>query len=54
MVTASIDFGTTNSVATLNINGKIIPVKLGRDNTYTPTVLFFNFNDKSFILEMKL
>ncbi len=50
MVTASIDFGTTNSVATLNINGKIIPVKLGRDNTYTPTVLFFNFDDKKFYI----
>jgi len=50
MVTASIDFGTTNSVATLNVNGKIIPVKLGRDNTYTPTVLFFNFDDKKFYI----
>jgi len=48
MITASIDFGTTNSVATINDNGNIKSVKLGRNILYTPTVLFYNFDDKLF------
>jgi len=47
-MTASIDFGTTNSVATLNIDGNIKKIKLGKVNFYTPTVLFYNFEEKSF------
>ena len=50
MTSASIDFGTTNSVATVNINGNIKRVKLGKDKLYTPTVLFYNFEDKKFFV----
>ncbi len=48
MIKASIDFGTTNSVASVNIDGKIEMVKLGKDSLHTPTALFFNFDEHKF------
>ena len=48
MVTASIDFGTTNSVATITKNQKITTIKLGKNSSYTPTALFYNFDDYKF------
>ncbi len=48
MITASIDFGTTNSVVGINNNGKIEMVPLGKESLETKTVLFYSFEDKKF------
>ena len=48
MVTASIDFGTTNSVVGLNRDGVIEMVPLGKESLETKTVLFYSFEDKHF------
>jgi hypothetical chaperone protein len=48
MITASIDFGTTNSVVGINNNGAIEMVALGRESLETKTVLFYSFEDKNF------
>jgi len=48
MLTASIDFGTTNSVAGLNNQGEIQMVPLGKDRLETKSVLFYSFEDKNF------
>jgi hypothetical chaperone protein len=48
VLTASIDFGTTNSVVGINNNGKVEMVRLGRDTLETKSVLFYSFEDKSF------
>ena len=48
MITASLDFGTTNSVAGVNINGKIEMIPLGKEELETKTVLFYSFEDKKF------
>ena len=48
MITASIDFGTTNSVVGINNNGIIEMVPLGKESLETKTVLFYSFEDKSF------
>jgi len=48
MVTASIDFGTTNSVAGISNNGNIDMVQLGKKTLDTKSVLFYSFEDKKF------
>ena len=48
MITASLDFGTTNSVAGVNIDGKIEMIPLGKKELETKTVLFYSFEDKKF------
>jgi len=48
MITASIDFGTTNSVVGINNNGKIEMIPLGKERLETKTVLFYSFEDKQF------
>lgn len=48
MITASIDFGTTNSVVGINNAGKIEMVSLGNESLETKTVLFYSFEDKGF------
>ena len=48
MITASIDFGTTNSVVGINNNGKIEMIPLGKESLETKTVLFYSFEDKNF------
>ena len=48
MITASLDFGTTNSVAGVNIDGKIEMIPLGKKGLETKTVLFYSFEDKNF------
>ncbi len=48
MITASIDFGTTNSVVGINNNGVIEMVPLGKESLETKTVLFYSFEDKNF------
>jgi hypothetical chaperone protein len=48
MITASIDFGTTNSVVGINNNGKIEMIALGKDSIETKTVLFYSFEEKQF------
>jgi hypothetical chaperone protein len=48
MITASIDFGTTNSVVGINNNGNIEMVALGKESLETKTVLFYSFEDKNF------
>jgi len=48
MITASIDFGTTNSVVGINNNGNIEMIALGKDSIETKTVLFYSFEDKQF------
>lgn len=48
MITASIDFGTTNSVVGINNNGKIEMIPLGNNSLETKTVLFYSFEDKNF------
>lgn len=48
MITASIDFGTTNSVVGINNNGNIEMIALGKDTLETKTVLFYSFEDKQF------
>ena len=48
MTTASIDFGTTNSVVGINKGGKIEMVPLGKDSLETKSVLFYSFEDKGF------
>jgi len=48
MITASIDFGTTNSVVGINNNGKIEMIALGKESLETKTVLFYSFEDKNF------
>ena len=48
MITASLDFGTTNSVAGVNSSGKIEMIPLGEESLETKTVLFYSFEDKNF------
>jgi hypothetical chaperone protein len=48
VLTASIDFGTTNSVVGINDNGKVKMVRLGKESLETKSVLFYSFEDKSF------
>jgi len=48
MITASIDFGTTNSVVGINRDGKIEMVTLGKSSLETKTVLFYSFEDREF------
>ena len=48
MITASLDFGTTNSVAGVNNSGKIEMIPLGKESLETKTVLFYSFEDKNF------
>jgi len=48
MITASLDFGTTNSVAGVNIDGTIEMIPLGKKGLETKTVLFYSFEDKNF------
>jgi len=48
MITASIDFGTTNSVVGINNNGKIEMISLGKESLETKSVLFYSFEDKNF------
>ena len=48
MLSAAIDFGTSNSTATIKDGNSIQVVNLGDKTSYTPTVLFFNFEDKKF------
>ena len=48
MITASIDFGTTNSVVGINNNGKIEMIPLGKESLETKTVIFYSFEDKGF------
>ena len=48
MITASIDFGTTNSVVGINNNENIEMIALGKDTVETKTVLFYSFEDKQF------
>ena len=48
MITASLDFGTTNSVAGVNIDGTIEMIPLGKKELETKTVLFYSFEDKNF------
>ena len=48
MITASLDFGTTNSVAGVNIDGTIEMIPLGKNELETKTVLFYSFEDKNF------
>lgn len=48
MITASIDFGTTNSVVGINNNGKIEMIPLGKSSLETKTVLFYSFENQNF------
>jgi hypothetical chaperone protein len=48
MITASIDFGTTNSVVGVNRDGQIEMIPLGKESLETKTVLFYSFEDKQF------
>ena len=48
MLSAAIDFGTSNSTATIKDGNSIKVVNLGDKTSYTPTVLFFNFEEKKF------
>ena len=48
MITASIDFGTTNSVVGINNSGKIEMIALGKESLETKTVLFYSFEDRNF------
>ena len=48
MINAAIDFGTTNSVAGINVNGKVEMIPLGHNNVETRSVIFYSFEDKKF------
>jgi len=48
MINAAIDFGTTNSVAGINVNGKVEMIPLGHNNVETRSVIFYSFEDKNF------
>jgi len=50
MVTSSIDFGTTNSVAGINTHNAIEMVHLGKNSLETKSVLFYSFEDKNFYI----
>ena len=48
MLSSAIDFGTTNSVAGINLEQGLKMVKLGHDSLETRSVLFYSFEDQSF------
>lgn len=48
MISSAIDFGTTNSVAGINLNNKVEMIQLGQKSIETRSVLFYSFEDKSF------
>ena len=48
MISSAIDFGTTNSVAGVNLEQELKMVKLGHDSLETRSVLFYSFEDKNF------
>jgi len=50
MVTAAIDFGTTNSVAGINYNNEINMINLDKNKLETRSVLFYSFEDHSFYI----
>ena len=48
MISSAIDFGTTNSVAGVNLEHELKMVKLGHDSLETRSVLFYSFEDRNF------
>ncbi|SFV68124.1 Putative heat shock protein YegD [hydrothermal vent metagenome] len=48
MISSAIDFGTTNSVAGINLNNKVEMIHLGQKSIETRSVLFYSFEKKGF------
>ena len=48
MISSAIDFGTTNSVAGININNQAKMIQLGHNSIETRSVLFYSFEDSEF------
>ncbi len=48
MISSAIDFGTTNSVAGINLNNKVEMIQLGQKSIETRSILFYSFEEKSF------
>jgi hypothetical chaperone protein len=48
MISSAIDFGTTNSVAGVNLEDELKMVQLGHNSLETRSVLFYSFEDRNF------
>jgi len=48
MISSAIDFGTTNSVAGINLNNRVEMIQLGQKSIETRSILFYSFEDKGF------
>ena len=48
MISSAIDFGTTNSVAGINLNNKVKMIQLGQKSIETRSVLFYSFEERGF------